>query len=158
MRYKVENEIFNDIDDAIDYCITDDYHCDDDYFEEWVNDNWGYIEINGYDYYAYDVLNNAGDLDNVLCDFEERMNESDREEAEYALRHSNIGDYVTCQAYDIEIIDDDEDESGDSDGDDKIEMTRKFIEEQKQLVETAKEQEKKHDADFMELFQVITND
>ena len=153
MRYKVEDEIFNDIDDAIDYCIADDYHCDDDYFEEWVNDNWGCIEINGYDYYAYDVLNNAGDLDNVLSDFEERMNEDDRNEAQYQLRHSNVGDYVDCQAYTIEVIDDEE--AKDVDGDTRIEMTRKFIEEQKIIEKSAKEEELKNEADFMELFQVI---
>ena len=153
MRYKVDDEIFYDIDSAIDYCIAEDYHGDDDYFEEWVNENWGSICIDGYDYYAYDILDNAGNLGDVRDTYMERMNQDDRENTEYELRHAQVGDDVYCQSYTIEVIGDEETE--DIDGDDAIEMTRRFIAEQKLIKDEAEEEEKKHETDFMELFQVI---
>ena len=159
MRYKVEEEYFDDINSVLEYCIAEEYHYDDDYFEEWVNDNWGSISIDGYDYYAYDILDRAGDLDNVRGTFMEHMNEGDWEEAEYALNRAQPGDEVDCQCYTIEVLEDEpEEETGDHDGDDKLEMTRRFIEEQKLIQESMEEEDKKHETDFMELFQVITNE
>lgn len=154
MKYKVNDEIFDSIDNVLDYCIEDGYHYDDDYFGEWVNDNWGSITIDGFEYYAYDILDNAGDLDSVRDTYAERMNEDDREEAGYQLRHASPGEYVECQRYDIEVLPDEE-EPEENDRNETLELTRQFIEDMKCLEESAKAEEQQHELDFMELFQVI---
>ena len=87
MKYKVEDRIFDDIEDVLDYCIESDYHSDDDYFEEWVNER----------YTAYEVLDQGYSLDNLLDDFCEQQNENDWDDARYELNHADVGDEVECQ-------------------------------------------------------------
>ena len=159
MKYKVlyEDKIFDEIEDVLEFCIDDEYHWDDDYFEEWVNDNWGSIDINGYDYYAYDILDRAGDLDSVREDYCENLNENDYDEARYALRRANVGDTIDIQAYEVEVIDDGEEEE-EEEADNKIDQVRTYLEEQKILEDSAAEAAKQKEDDLMKLFQVITND
>ena len=158
MRYLVEetNEIYNDIDDVLNDCIEDDYHdMSDDYFEEWINDVYGYVSIGNCEYHAYDVLNAMDDLYNFEEDYCESQNENDRENAYYELKHGRVGEKVYCQNYVIEIIDD---ETGDDDGDediDYVEMTRQYYDEQSCLMKSQEEREKEDEKDLMALFQRI---
>ena len=158
MKYCIQetNECFDDYEEAIDACIEDDYHEDDDYFEEWVNNTYGYLEIGGERYYAYDILSamNESDLDCLMDDYCENENEDDRERAMYDLRHASGGDEICVQRYTIEVIDD---EAGDYDGDDgdSIETVRKFVEEQKIIQDIAISEERKAENDLMSMFQVI---
>ena len=163
MRYKVNGEIFDDPEDAVECCISEDYHKNDDYFEEWVNDNWGSIEIAGYTYYAYDILDKAGDLYSFLDDFCESMNEADRDDAIYELTHSDEGDEVYCQGDIIECIKDeyDDDEYDDEDYEVKfaqpnaLERLRIAIEQAQAECESAAAEEKRADDDMLKMFQVI---
>ena len=158
MKYNVDGEVFDNIDDVIEYCIDDDYHQDDDYFQEWVNEGWNGVYIAGYEYSAYDIISNADDgcVTSLLEDFCQAMNENDESDARYELDRANIGDTVYCQAYTIHVIeDDDKEETGDYDGDDALEMTRLFIEEQKILKNEALKRENKEEEDFMNIFQKI---
>ena len=155
MRYKVEDEIFDDYRDAVEYCISEDYHEDDD-FEEWINDLYGSIEINGTTYWAYDIADNAGDLYDLRREFCESQNERDRDEANYELRNATPGDEIECQSYTIEVLaDEGEEETGDFDGDNELLLVRQFIEEQKALKKNQVETEKKDEEDIMSLFQKI---
>ena len=160
MRYKVEDEIFEDYEDAIEYCISEDYHEDDDYFTDWVNDNYDSVEINGVTYSPYDILDNAGDgnIYDVQREYCEAMNESDADDARYELRRADVGDDIYVQGFTIEVIedeyDDEEEDGGDYDGD-AIERTRQYIEDQNVLKELAETENKKNEDDLMSLFQVI---
>lgn len=161
MQYKVGDEIFDDYEDAIECCISKDYHEDDDYFTDWVNENYDSVEINGTTYYPYDILDNAGDgnMYDILREYCESMNESDADEARYELRHADVGDDIYVQGYTIEVIEDEYDEEecedgGDHDGD-AIERTRQYIEDQNVLNELTAAENKKNEDDLMSLFQVI---
>ena len=160
MRYKVleDDRIFDDIDDVLEHCIDYEYHWDDDYFEEWVNENWGYITINGYDYYAYDVLDRAGDLNSVRDDYCERCYDDDRDEAEHSLRRAEIGETIDIQAYTVEILDDEYEVDVEEEPTNKVEEVRWYLEEQKMLEDSAAEEAKKTEENLMKLFQVIAND
>ena len=64
MKYQIvedEDEIFETIEDAVDYCISDEWHEDDDAFDEWVNDHNEGTEINGYCYSAYEIISTVDD-------------------------------------------------------------------------------------------------
>lgn len=155
MLFKVleTDEIFETVDEVLDFCIEDDYHDDDDYFEEWVNDMYQGIEIAGTYYHAYDILENAddGSLDDLRNDFCRESNDNDREEAEYEFRNCNIGDTIYIQRYTVEVI-----ENGDYDGDeafDTVAMDKLRLEIEAQKVENV--EEKKNEIDIMSLFQHI---
>lgn len=160
MKYYVidEDKYFDNYEDAIEYCINSEYHYDDDYFEEWVNETYGHIDIYGNEYYAYDILKNMdeSELDNLLSSYCENENESDRENAMYEFRNASPGDTVLVQAYEIKVID----ETGDTDGDeelvDSLESVRQYLEEQSYLNEQAKKQEEEDENEVMNLFQVIS--
>ena len=160
MKYKVDGEIFDTIDDVLDYCIDDDYHWDDDYFKEWVNDRYGYITIYGEDFDAYDILNemNQDILTDLKEDFCDDQNDVDRRNTEYDLQNAEAGYCITCQRYEIEVIEDEE-ETGDFDGDEtrpcSIEEVRLYLEEQQILKDMAEAENKKNENDMMTLFQVI---
>ena len=83
MRYLVleEVEYYNSIDSVIDSCIEEDYHEDDDYFEEWVNDRYDSVTINGETYYPFDIVSNcdSGNYNDLLGEYCEAMNEDDRD-------------------------------------------------------------------------------
>ena len=158
MKFKVDDEIFYDIRDVLDYCISEDYHEDDDEFEEYVNERYGYITINGEEYYAYDILDemDSSNKYELLREYCESQNDNDIEEAEYELDRADPGDEVYIQCYTVEVLEDDteSEESGDYDGD-NIENVRKFIEEQNILKQSAAAAEKKTEDDMMKMFQVI---
>ena len=155
MHYRVGDEIFESPESAVDYCICDDYHEDDDYFEEWVNERENSVYIYGTTYYPYDILRElgSGSLDDLRCEYCDAMNDDDRDEALQQLNNSDPGDEVECQ-YSTIIVEEDEVPTGDTDGD-NIDVVRKYVEEQKLLVEQQKTEEKKTEDDMMELFQVI---
>ena len=160
-KYYVEDDdsVFDDIDEVINYCIDEDYHRDDDYFEEWVNDQYEYIEIYGERYWAYDILNSMadGELESLRDDYCEDQNDSDRENARYELRNANTGSTIYIQSYTIKVIWEEDD---DEDGDDVIvcnlieELRAKLKEEEKLKVDQAIETHKT-ETDLMKMFQIV---
>ena len=173
MKYKVleDDIIFDTYEEAIEHCIDEEWHRDDDYFEEWVNDRYDTVNICGTTYYPYDILDHFddGNMDDALQEFMEYENEGDAENARYELRNADVGDHVEVQAYTVEVIEDNDVEEPENnyefniDGDtysatdheDILEMTRIYIEEQNLLAEMKKEKEKKDEDDLMKMFQVI---
>ena len=161
MRYRVSDEVFDTIDDVLDYCISDDYHEEDEYFEEWVNDTEGSICICGDTYYAYDILTemNSSALDDLRNDYCSEQNDNDRDVAQWALNRADVGDTVDCQYSTIEVIEDeDEYEEDEEDDESKLDVVRQYIEDQRMLSESEEREHKKTENDLMELFQVIKND
>ena len=160
MKYRVleTDEVFDDIDDVLDFCIEDDYHEDDNYeFEDWVCKMYDGVTIAGTYYSAYTILENAEDglLDNLLRDYCESANDSDYENGEYELKNAYAGEKIDVQAYTIRVEDDDEDEAGDYDGDFSIETLRQSIEAQKNAYNTTSIEEKENEKDIMSLFQRV---
>ena len=158
MKYIIvdQNKEFDDIDDVLDYCIDDDWHDDDDYFEEWVNDGYGHIEIAGYRFDAYDIANSCddccyNDLKNEFCN---SMNEEDRDNARYELRNSHPGDTVEIQAYTVEVANDDEEEEEEVSYS-SLEDLKNYIMEQQTIKEQKELKEKEEEKDFMDFFQKI---
>lgn len=160
MKYQIvedEDEIFETIEDAVDYCISDEWHEDDDAFDEWMNDHFQGVEINGYYYSAYDIVgamndDNWGDLKTMYC---EDCNEEDREEAIRDLYRASIGDEIEVQGYNIRVIDDDY-STGDVDGDgEDIESIRVRIETEKAQIEVEIQEEKKREDDLLKLIQIV---
>jgi len=109
MFYYVEEDerYFDDAEEAVDFCIDDDYHEDDDYFEEWVNEIYDGIEIAGTFYYPYTILDNCDtsalyDLQREYC---EQQNDNDRDEAIAELsNHAKPGTVVYVQGYTIRVV------------------------------------------------------
>ena len=160
MKYKIEenDEVFDTIDEAIDYCIDEDWHWDDDYFEEWVNDTEDHVTINGNTYYPYDILehcddDNLTDLHRAYC---ESCNSDDADEARRELERSEPGDQVECQGYIIRVLEDYEyEETGDMDGDEALETLRKRLQEIEAANIETQENEKKTENDLLNMFQIV---
>ena len=160
MKYVIDGTTYYSIDEVLDHCIEDDYHEDDSYFEEWVNDIYGKFEISGDDYYAYDILQNMNTdmLSDLKDDYCETENESDRDNARYELERADDGEIVYIQNYSVYCEEEKEEEVEETieSHEAKIEAVRVYIEEQNLLHIQAVEEEKKVEDDIMSLFQVIS--
>ena len=127
MKYQIveEEEIFETIEEAVDYCISEEWHEDDDSFADWVNDNYESVDINGYYYSAYDIISsmnddNWGDLKDIYC---EECNERDREEAIRNLLRASVEDEIEVHGYNIRVIEDnDETEDFDENENDLLKL------------------------------------
>ena len=149
MKYFIvdDEELLDTVDEVLDYCIDEDYYRDDDDFDEWVNDQYDGVEINGYEYSAYDIIsslddNNWSELKDRFC---EERNENDRCNARYDLSEGEMGDEIEIQSYTVRLVDDDY-ESGDYDGD---EETEAYLDEQKE------KEDKEIEQGIMNIIQVI---
>ena len=156
MIYRVDDDVFHDIDAVLDYCICEDYHSDDyDEFEEWVNDAYGFIAIAVERYYAYDILDKLDEntLDSLRDDYCESENDRDREDARYELEHADPGDRVECQGYTSHV--EEEQEEQEEPDNDVIETTRANLEAER--VREIEEQETEINAEneYLKMFQVI---
>lgn len=159
MRYLVNETYYDDIDEVINACIEDDYHEDDEYFEEWLNDEYGYITIAGQTFYAYDILNSMNDylFDEERDEFCERMNDDDREDAQYELSHAKPGTTVYIHHSEVLCLEDEEEDDDDANynREESLEAVRTFVEEQKLLADMKAAEEKVEEDDIMKMFQVI---
>ena len=161
MIYVVNGNEFDDVYDAIDECICDDYHRYDDDFEEWVNDEYDDLEIRGHYFAPYDILREMNEdlLDELRDDFCELKNEEDRDEARYELRDAYDGEVVYVQGNQILCVE----ESGDCDGDEAfdlvankiIESAKKYIEDQHEIQRGVAAAEKEREEELLKMFQVI---
>jgi len=166
MYYKIdgEDEIYTDIDSVIEHCIDPDYHWDDDYFEDWVNDYFGYIDIREARFTAYDILSNMDEylFDELRKEYCKAEDENDEDEARYELEKAVGGDKIYIQGQIVKCFE----ESGDSDGDkelqDRKQISSKVIENVKAYLTEQKEQEKIYAAaekekedELLKVFQVI---
>ena len=153
MIYKVNDETFDNIDDVIEYCIEPDYHRDDDYFKEWVDEEYGSIDIGGKTYYAYDILRdddyNYSDVLDAYCECE---NDNDEGNARYALRNASDGEEVYIQAYTVKCY-----ESGDYDGDGEfaLQSLKASLLAQQAMAHAQAVVEKEKEKELMDMFQVI---
>lgn len=163
MRYRVieNNEIYDDVDEAIEQCIEEDWHKDDDYFEEWVNDRYDYIDINGERYMPYDILDNMdqSNLDELRDEYCEYENENDWDNARYELNHGRIGEVVTVHDKTIEIIED-EDENEDEDYNENgyletVEDVRERLKQENEFKVEQTIQTEKDEKDLMSMFQIV---
>ena len=137
MQYRIlENDVvLNTIDQVIDYCIEEDYHDEDDYgFEEWVNDQYGYISIGDKRYYAYDILQTFEDSDLVIEEYQEYCNDDDENEARFALRNADTGEEIHIQRYTVRVEDDD---NGDTDGDQVAVDPEDYVVREEPVLDTA---------------------
>ena len=148
MIYKVDGNEFETIDKVLDYCIVEDYHRDDDEFENWVNEYYNGAEIYGDYYKPYDILE-ALDTYSLNClrdDYCSECNERDREDAEDELLGAKDGDTVYVQNYTVEVCDNEEAEEDEED-------IHAICERLKKEKETKKAEETKDENDLMMLFQ-----
>ena len=167
MYYKIdgEDEIFTDIDSVIEHCIDSDYHWDDDYFEEWVNDCYDYFEIRGVRFQAYDILSNMDEylLDDLHREYCQAENENDECEARYELENADAGDEIYIQGQIVKCFEATGDYDGDKELRDGKQISSNAIENVKAYLAEQKEQETKYAAaekekedELLKMFQVIS--
>lgn len=155
MIYRVDDNVFYDIESVLDYCICEDWHSDDhDEFEEWVNDAYGFIVIAGERFYAYDILDRMDEstLDSLRDDYCESENDRDRGDARYELEHADPGDLVECQGYTIHVEEEEEQEEPDED---VIESTRANLEAERLREVEEQKTEINAENEYLKMFQVI---
>ena len=155
MRYKINYQevIFDDIEDVLDYCIQEDYHEDDDYFEEWVNDCYDRVTINGSTYYPFDILNELdfNNLQELKAQYCEESNETDRDQGRYELNRADAGDEVYIQGYEVIVMEDLPEATGDYDGDDELTTLRSRLEEIENIRKQQDETNKKEEQDLLQI-------
>ena len=153
MQYKVNDEYFDNVDEALDYCIDETYHWDDDDFEDWVNDTEDSVTINGCTYYPYTILEalDTSELEDLHEQFCDQRNREDQDEARWELRNAHVGDEVELQAYTIYVVEDDEEDCSDTDGDMTLDELKQRLEEAKRQ----REEELKEEDKVMSMFQII---
>lgn len=154
-KYYIEedNEIYEDVEEVIGACIEEDYHRDDDYFEEWVNNRYDSVEIYGETYYPYDILveMGQGDLDSLRDEYCELENDNDWENVRYELEHYRVGTQVYIHNKTVKIIEDEED-SGNVE---TIEDVRERLKENKAFEIEQAILNEKEEKDLMNMFQIV---
>ena len=180
MKYRIygEDEDYHSIEAVVDDCITGDYHGDDDYFEEWLNDLYESVEIAGRRFTAYEILDGCDGylLNDLRNDYCEEQDENDKQNAIWDLEHAEVGDDVYIQGTRVIVLADDEEEeeleeededdaeltesdlmpSGDYDGDeDRIQVCRQKIEDERLRIQQIKASEEAEENELLNLFQVI---
>ena len=136
MYYLIDNDETrrcDSIDDVLDECVTAEYYEDDtDGFDEYLDEDQN-IEICGYDFNPSEVLRemNYDAYQRELRYWAENRMESAKEDYEYELERASHGEDVwVCDhrvyCYDEEVEEDEE--TGDTDGDDLAQMALKLLE------------------------------
>ena len=107
MKYQVDDKIFEIPEEAIDYCIDEDWHADDDEFEFWVNDSYGSFTINGTEYSAFDIIGEVRDNNyyNLLNEYCEMCNNDDWDNALRELEKTSPGETVEVHGNHILVLD-----------------------------------------------------
>ena len=161
MRYEWNDEIYDSIDDVLEAAISDEYHEDDEYFEEWVNERYDGVNIAGEYFSAFEIVSHCSDscYSDLLNDYEEAMNDEDRDNAQAELERAHVGDVVYFQDETIYVVADENEEEDEEEAERRacatLDEVRQFISEQKSLEEQAAAQSKKEEDDVLELFQVV---
>lgn len=147
MKYIVDDETFEEVDDVIDFCMDADYHWDDDGFEEWVNELESPVQLFGCTYYVYDILRELDDaqLNELRTEYCEEANRTDEDEARHELYRASDGDVIWVQGYRVECVEEELEDTGDTDGDEVLIALRMKLEQQ------AKEKETKTDDGVMQI-------
>lgn len=160
MQFHVLNTdyITTDIDEVIDYCISEDFHADDeDCFENWVNDTCDGTEIAGVNYSPYEILERFDNLSDVIDSYCQYANEEDADNARYELRHADIGERIYIQAYEV-ICEEEEPEEEEEfyGGDDRsLEALREVVACEQLALETERRLDEENKNDYLSLFQTI---
>ena len=110
----------DDQESLLNYCLDLDYfEDDDDGFRDYVREQYGSVEVCGYDFDALDILESD---DYVYCEAKRDWanNELDnaRDNAEYELRHATPGDTIWIGSYEVDVCEyeeEDEEEEEESD-------------------------------------------
>lgn len=166
MRYNVleTDEIYDSIEDVLDRCIRDDFYEDDSDFEDWVNNRYGEIRINGGIYTAFDILCNMDDsnYNDLNAEYCEELNQADRRKAEFDLKHADIGDTVYVQDYTVEVIGNENEQDDDEYEDDEDPHAIVVQELRDAIYEAVTGQKDTNDtdsdcigSDLMKMFQVV---
>lgn len=161
MRYVVNDEVFTDEEEAVNYCIQDNYHDRyDSGFEDWVNEEY-YNESGTYfstHYTAYELAVALDILSDLEEEYQECENERDRQDALYELGRADNGETVWCQGYEIVVEDDEEDEEYEEDPDlvvDRLNACRERIAMNYQQQNEEKIATKQSEDDILNMFQVV---
>lgn len=146
MKYIVDDErIFNDIDEVISYCIDDDYHADDDYFVEWVNDSYSSVTIAGRNFDPYEILEGCAEylLDDLRSQYCEERNEDDTDEARRALSRAHDGDEIFIQSYVVRVENEENEEEDETETITTIETLREKLELEENKIDEEEEATKR---------------
>ena len=169
MRYLLENgETFEEDqkEDLIEYCIPDDYYADDyDGFNDYLNDEYGSITIEGNTYYAATILSDydEDDYDNAKSTWEAERVENDRELAQDQVASLRVGEHTYIGLYRVEAVEEEnEEEEEEEDCVRETSRRQSTVEEIKQILsnqyaEEVKQQEEntKLEDSFMKIFTQI---
>ena len=147
----------DDQESLLNYCLDLDYfEDDDDGFRDYVREQYGSVEVCGYDFDALDILESD---DYVYCEAKRDWanNELDnaRDNAEYELRHATPGDTIWIGSYEVDVCEyeeEDEEEEEESDIQISIEAT---VNAQIELETKEREENKRRADSFESLFQFV---
>lgn len=115
MYFLIENDPnmrYDNIQDVIDNCVSDEYfENDSESFDEYLDQD-GSIDVIGYDLYPSNILRemNYDAYMRELRSWAEDRAENEREEAEYRLERARNGDSVWICSYEVYCYEDEEKE------------------------------------------------
>ena len=165
MYYLIDNDpdqrySDNQIEELLTVCIPDDKYEDDrDSFDNYLDEEYGSISINGINYYASRILYEM-DYNDYTDAFEDRCRitvESDRDDADYTIRHLNAGNSAYIGDYIVYAYDDEEEVDIDTDDlQDTCSMIEQRLEAESILLSADAEENERRQTSFDELFQMIS--
>lgn len=144
-----------DIEEILDHCMSVEYYENDDYIEEWVNEEWNGVTINGVDYYPYDIVERFGNIGDIVDIYCERQYENDKDNYRYDLRHAEDGDTLYIQGCAVVAHED-----GDTDGDNvfagnSLDEVREFVKNMHIKSEKATEETNAEQCNYLNMFQIL---
>ena len=120
--WTVDGTMYTDIDEICDRVFDPDNYEDSDAFDEWLDEYYSSITIEGNTYVASEILYNVNE-DNyheALYDYAHRCADDDRENRSYEIEDMDDGDNICINGYDItcEFVYEEDDEEDEEDVDD----------------------------------------
>ena len=110
-----ESEYTEDqIGDCIEKICEPEYYQDEDAFNDYIENEYGTVEIYGYEYSAVDVLQEMGGYRDALCDWADNEAESHCGDVEYELRHMSNAETIWLNAYQVTCVETETEEEAES--------------------------------------------
>lgn len=152
--WTVDGTEYTDIDEVCDRVFDPDNYEDSDSFDEWLDDQYPDVTIEGHTYYASQILYQVDEDDyhDALSSYAQMRADEDRDDRYNEIEDMDDGDSIYINGYDItcEYVYDEDDEEDEEDED---EEDCELSPEEKQAIDEIAKAAAAKEEEFFDVFQ-----
>lgn len=152
--WTVDGTLYEDVDEVCDRVFDPDNYEDSDSFDEWLDECYSSVTIEGNTYYASKILYqvNEDNYHDALRDYAQRCADDDREDRYNEIEDMDDGDSICINGYDITceyVYEEDDEEDEEDEDDDECELSP----EEKQAIDEIAKAAAAKEEEFFDVFQ-----